>query len=313
MIVALAWAALRRHPFSMFWSALLAAVSASLVGAPVPAALAIWATASLLVITLWRTLEPLILKSLGCRAPSRLERERLDQALGTAPCDCAGLDRATAINGLDVVMLDTAEPWLGRGVRSLVISRALLDLLEDRAVHGLLSQAVAEVRSAGLAGELIVWLGNLPVLGAWLASRWLAQLGRLPALALGSSLEVPILLWPAGFIRWAGRFFGAAIVALFGSVLLSSGLAGPGLGLLLAWALVPGLHALLAWESRRVERLADQATIDAGLGWHLLEALETLAFAESLPPPDGLLGLLCRRATPLTTRADRVWRALAQS
>jgi hypothetical protein len=198
-------------------------------------------------------------------------------------------------------------------LRSLIVSRALLDLLEDRAVQGLLTQAVAEVRSASLAGVLVVWLGNVPLLSAWLLGRWLAQLGRLLAIAVGSSLVVPMLLWPVGFIRWSGRLFGAAIVALFGAALLSSGLAAPGLGLLLAWALVPGVQALLAWESRRAEQFADQATIDAGLGWQLLEALETLAFAESLPPPNGLLGLLCRRGCPLPARADRVWRALSLS
>ena len=86
-----------------------------------------------------------------------------------------------------------------------------------------------------------------------------------------------------------------------------------GLGLLLALARwVPGLQALLAWESRRTEHLADQATVAAGLGWQLLEALETLAFAESVPLPDGLLGVLCRRGSPLTARADRVWRALSR-
>jgi hypothetical protein len=77
--------------------------------------------------------------------------------------------------------------------------------------------------------------------------------------------------------------------------------------------LAHGQQALLAWESRRAEQLADQATVDAGLGWQLLEALETLAMAESVPPPDGLLGLFCRRGSPLNTRADRVWRALSKA
>jgi hypothetical protein len=100
---------------------------------------------------------------------------------------------------------------------------------------------------------------------------------------------------------------------LVGSALVSSGLAATGLGLLLGWPLGRGLRALLAWESRRAEHLADQATIDAGLGWQLLEALETLAFAESLAPPDGLLGVFCRRASPLNARADRVWRAVSRA
>ena len=299
MIVALAWAAVRRHPFSVSCSALLAALSASLFSTPAPLALVVWATASLCGITLWRALEPVILRRLGCRSPSWRERERLDRALVGAK--------------VEVVLLDAAEPWLGRGLRSLIVSRALLDLLEDRAIQGLLAQAVGEVRSAGLAGVLVVWLANLPLLSAWFVGRWLAQLGRLLAIAVGTSLVVPMFLWPAGFIRWGSRFFGVSIVVLLGSVLLSSGLAAPGLVLLLAWALVPGVQALLSWESRRAEHFADLKTIDAGLGWQLLEALETLALAESLPPPSGLLGLLCRRGSPLPARADRVWRALSRS
>jgi hypothetical protein len=299
MTVALAWAALRRHPFSMVCTALLAALSARLLGVPVPVVLATWATLSLFAVAVWHALEPITVRWLGCRSPSWLERERLDRALGAAR--------------LEVVVLDAAEPWFGRGLRSLVVSRALLDLLEDRAVQGLTAQAVGEVRSASLAGELEVWLGNLPLLTAYVVESWLLQLGRLLALLVGSCLVVPVLVWPTGFIRWAGRFFGSVLIALVGSALLSSGLAAPGLGLLVAWAVVPGLHALLAWESRRAERLADQATIAAGLGWQLLEALETLEFAESVPPPDGLLGLLCRRGSPLNTRADRVWRALSKA
>jgi hypothetical protein len=210
-------------------------------------------------------------------------------------------------------VFDAAEPRIGHGVRTVIVSRALFDLLEDRAIQGLLTQTVQEARSARLAGELAVWLGCLPLVVCQVVSGWLTQLGRLLALAVGSSLIVPILLWPTGFIRWAGRLFGAAIVLLLASALLANGMAPPALGLVFAWPLVLGLQALMAWESRRAERLADQATIDAGVGWQLLEALETLAFAESLPPPDGLLGLFCRRGSPLTTRADRVWRALSKA
>jgi hypothetical protein len=159
----------------------------------------------------------------------------------------------------------------------------------------------------------MVWLGNLPLVAGRVVAGWLVQLGRLLALVVGSSLVVPILIWPTGFIRWAGRLFGAIGVVLVGSALVSSGLAATGLGLLLGWPLGRGLRALLAWESRRAEHLADQATIDAGLGWQLLEALETLAFAESLAPPDGLLGVFCRRASPLNVRADRVWRAVSRA
>src|SRR5712692_267819 len=237
MTLTLARAAVRRHPLSMLFTALLVALFARFLYLPVPAILVAWATLSLLGITVWDALEPLILRWLGGRSPSWLERERLDRALGSVRPE--------------VVVLDAPEPWLGHGLRTLIVSRALLDLLEDRAVQGILTQAVHEVHCASLAGELAVWLGNLPLVIGRVLGVWLTQLGRLLALVVGSSLVVPILLWPTGFIRWAGRLFGLVGVVLLGSALLSSGLAAPGLGLLLGWPMVLGLQALLAWESRR--------------------------------------------------------------
>ena len=299
MIVALAWAAVRRHPLSILSAALLVALSARLVGMSVPLVLLAWAALSLFGIGVWYVLEPLVVLWLGCRSPSRLERERLDRALGSTPPE--------------VVVLDSADSWHGHGMRTLIVSGAVLDLLEDRAVQGLLTQAAQQVRLANLATELAVWLGSLPLVVGRVLGIWLTRLGRPLALVVGSSLVVPILLWPTGFIRWTGRFFGSVSVVLLGSALLSNGKAAAAFWLLLGWPLVRGLQALVAWESRRAERLADQATIDAGLGWQLLEALETLAFAESALPPDGLLGVFCRRGSPLNTRADRVWRTLSKA
>jgi len=291
--------AVLRHLLSIFYTALLLTLSASLASASAPLALLLWALAAVLSLATWRALEPFVLRRLGCRPPGHLERERLDPALGA--------------NRVEVLVLDAAQPWLGRGLRTLVISRALLDLLEDRALAGLLAQATIQVRAASLPGELLVWLGNLPLLCAWRLGRGLMQIGRFLSLVVGSSLVLPLVLWPDGFIRWAGRLFGASIVALLGSALLSSGLSAAGLGLLLAWLVVPGLQALLNWEARQAETAADDATCDAGQGWELLEALETLVWAESVPPPTAPLGWLCRSATPLTARADRIWRKLAQS
>jgi hypothetical protein len=195
----------------------------------------------------------------------------------------------------------------------VVVSTGLIDLLEDRALIGFLSQASLPVWTGAVAGELVVWLGNLPLVCAWFVGRGIAQVGRPLAVVVGASLVLPLALWPVGFTRWAGRLFGSAIVALLGIALVSSGFAAAGLGLLLGWAVAPGLQAVLAWEWRRTEASADHATIDAGLGWHLLEALETLIWAESAPGPGGLLGALCRSGAPLTDRADRLWRALSQA
>jgi hypothetical protein len=296
--LALVWRALRRYPFSVACSALLLTLSASLVDASVPLALLLWSLASLLSLATWHALEPFVLERLGCRRPSHLERERLEPAIGSVR--------------VEVLVLDAAQPWLGRGVGSLVVSRSLLDLLEDRALAGLLTQARQEVRAASRPGELVVWLGNLPLLGAWCLSRCLVQLGRLLAVVVGATLVLPLVVWPDGFTRWAGVLFGAAIVGLLGSALLSSGLSAAGLGLLLAWALVPALQRLLNWEARRAETAADDATLELGLGWELLEALEILAWTASLPPPQAPLGWLCRVTTPPTERAERLWRKLPQ-
>ncbi len=288
-----------RHLPSVVCTALLLSTSASLAGASVPLALLLWVVASLVSLATWRILEPFLLRHLGCRPPGHLERERLEPALAPA---C-----------VEVQILDAPQPWLVCGVRSLVVSRALLDLLEDRALAGLLAHATIQVGAASLSGELVVWLGNLPLAGAWCLSRGLVRLGRLLALVVGASLVLPLALCPDGFTRWAGRALGAILVGLLGSALLSSGVSAAGLGLLLAWAIVPGLQTLVDWETRRAETAADAATVESGRGWELLEALEILTWVESVPPPPFPLGCLHRAAAPLTDRADRIWRKLAEA
>ena len=297
MTLALISAALRRRPFTLLYAALLLAAFASLIGAPVPLALVAWFAASIAALELWHAAEPTILWRLGCCAPTHAERERIEASLGCVH--------------LEVLVLDSPRLWLGRGLRSLVVTRAALEVLEDRALVGVLYQAAAPAHCAAVAGQVVVWIGSLPILSASTASTGLALLGRLLALVVGNALVIPLLLWPEGFIRWAGRAFGALIVGLVGSVLLSSGLAAAGAALLLAWAIVPGLRALLAWEARQTERAADQATIAAGLGWELLEGLDTFALAEPMSAPSGLLGVLASAGAPLPVRAERIRRALS--
>jgi hypothetical protein len=321
-------------------AALLAIVSASLLGVQVPVALLLWVAGSVLGLQIWCVAESIVLRALGARVPNRLERARFAAATGlarpgqvpaflpnAAPAsspraaapgsDKVGLSVAAEAEaadlGMEVLVVDAAAPWLVHGLRNLVLSRAMLDLLEDRALAGLLAQAAAPLWSASVAGELIVWLGNLPLVAVWYVGRWLAQLGRVLAVVVGASLVLPLVLWPTGFTRWAGRLFGSVIVGLLGATLLSDGFAAAGLGLLVAWAVVPGLQALLAWEWRRAEANADQATIDAGLGPQLHEALEALSWLACIPRPDGKLRLLHRAGSPMATRAERVWRALSKT
>src|SRR3982074_2328651 len=98
MMVYLAWAALRRHPFSVVCTALLAIVSASLRGTPVPLALGLWAATSLFSVTIWYTVEPFILRRFGCRRPSPRERECLDPPLGGSH--------------VEIVVLEAPQTWL---------------------------------------------------------------------------------------------------------------------------------------------------------------------------------------------------------
>src|SRR5260370_16712407 len=70
MTFALVCAAFYRHPLSISCSALLAALSASLLGMSAPLVLLAWLAASLVALAAWHVLEPFALRRLGCRAPN---------------------------------------------------------------------------------------------------------------------------------------------------------------------------------------------------------------------------------------------------
>lgn len=297
MTLALLCAALRRRPFTLACTALLVLAASSLVGAPVVLAFVIWLAGGFTALELWHVLESVALRRRGFRPATCGESERFGASLGCGH--------------LQVLVLDEPQLWWGRGLRHLVVTRAVLDVLEDRALSGILFQTAAHGYSAAVAGQIVAWVGALPITSAWYAGRGLLLLGRWLASIVGHALVLPMVFWPIGFVRWAGFIFGAGLVAIVGSTLVSSGLAASGAALLLAWAIVPALRALLAWETRRAERSSDHATIAAGLGCELLEALETLSVAEPLPPPPaGLLGVLCPIGERLTQRADRIRAAL---
>ena len=299
MTLAFILAAIRRHPFSIAFTAPLLAAFASLLGASVPLALGGWAATVLVGCELWYAIEPLALRRLaGCRAPTHAERELLDQAI--------------TIAHLQPLIVETPGLVIGRAVRTLVVGRDLLEVADERALVGLLHQTCATVHRANIGGVLVVWSGNLPILGAYQVSRALAYLGQLLGVLVGESLLVPLVAWRYGFVSWSGRVFGSVLVGLLGSMLLSSGFAAAGAALLIAWAVVPGLQAVLDWEARRLEHAADRASVAAGFGAQLLEALELLLLTEPRETPLGLLGLVCRPGAPLATRADRIRNALSK-
>lgn len=297
MTFALTLAALRRHPISIAFTALLVIATANMLGVFAPLVLISWLGGGLLGLELWFALEPAVLQRVGhYRLPTHAERERLDAALGRSR--------------LEILIADTSDLAAARGLRCLVISRDLLEVLEDRALGGLLMQTAGSIHSANLAGVVLVWIGNLPLILAWCATRVVGQLGRLLAVVVGTSLVIPMVIWRDGFMRWFGRLFAAGILGLLGAALLSNGHAAAGAGLLLGWCIVPSLEAIVAWESRRVDRSADLLTVDEGFGPQLLEALEFLELADPFPSCEGLLSLLCLPGATLIDRADRIRRAL---
>jgi hypothetical protein len=300
MTFALTLAAIRRHPFGVIFTTLLAIVTASLLGVSTPLALGLWIVTSLTSLELWYAVEPLAMRRLGgCRTPTAAEQQRLEAVLGRSHTE--------------LLIAENAELTTVRGLRCLAIGRDVMDVLEDRALVGFLAQAAAQPHTANLAGCMLVWLGNAPLLVAWWTSRLVSQLGRLLALAIGASLVLPLIVCRDAYLRWAGLVLTSLLVGLCGTVLLSYGLAAAGAGLLLAWLLVPGLRTVLAWESRRAERSADQATIEAGFGLQLLEAVDFLALIEPCRPTSGLLSILSLPGSSMIERGRRLRRQLMPS
>jgi hypothetical protein len=297
---ALILAAMRRHPFSFGLTVALAILTASLVGSPTQVALSLWAAVTLAGTELWWALEPIALKRLaGYRKPTHIERQRVESALGPSH--------------LEVLVADTPELSAARCLRCLVVSRDLLDVFEDRALTGLLNQIALSMQSANLAGFALVWIGNAPLLVAWLVARLIGQFGRMLAVVMGTSLVLPLVFCRDIFLRWAGLLFTSVLVGLTGWALISAGHAPAGLGLVLAWLIVPLVRAILAWESRRLEATADRATVAAGYGAQLLEAVDFLALAEPLPVSDKFLRALCLPRSTSVERADRIRRALGEA
>lgn len=297
MTFALALAAIRRHVLGVVLTALITVVTASLLGVSVPLALATWSVTGVLCLELWYAVEPVLLCHIGeCRRPSAAEQHRVEALLGRTP--------------LDLLIADSTGFTAARGLRCLVIGRDLLDIFEDRAMCGFLVQVAVPLQAANLAGFILVWLGNLPLLMTWWLTRVIGQLGRLLALAVGTSLVLPIVVFRDAFLRWAGLVFTVVLVSLAGAVLLSYGFAAIGLGLLLAWLLVPSLRAVLAWESCRAERVADRVTIEAGYGVQLLEAVDLLTMIEPRKLGVGVLSMLSLPGRPTIERARWIRRHL---
>ncbi|HET6317429.1 MAG TPA: hypothetical protein VFG86_13290, partial [Chloroflexota bacterium] len=182
MLIALTWAALRRRPFSLICTILLGITWSAFLRVPAPAAMCVWVLTSLFVLELWLVFEPFILERLGCRSLAPREQDRLTELM-------------RHFNISVRIANDSSSLWVGGALRTVVVSRGAFEQLDDAALHGLVAQAALRQRSPILLREIVVWLGNAPILVAWCMGRGLALLGRLVALALGSALVLPLLLW----------------------------------------------------------------------------------------------------------------------
>lgn len=289
MTCVLTLTAIRRHLITFALTGVLLAFTANLLRIPVALCLAMWLGGTFVSLEAWYAVEPAALRWLWrCRAPSAAERQRVEPALGQRQLNLLITERDIAA---------------ARGLRCLVVSQDLLDLCEDRALSGLLNQVAAPVQAANLAGFAIVWSGSLLLRGAGLVTRVLGRLGELLALLVGKSLVVPLVVWRDGFVRWTGRLFASIGVGVVAAMLLINGYPALGFLLMIAWLAIPCLDALLAWESRASERVADRATVEAGYGFQLLEAVELLGLADSAVSPGGVLGILRRPGVPIVERA----------
>lgn len=243
--------------------------------------------------------ERLVLWLAGCRPLTHLERERLRHPAVSSESASAA-----------VVVCAHGDPWLLHCARRLVVSAGLLDLLEDRALTAYIAQAQQPVYLAAHVAETIVWSLAWPALTGWALVRLCSAVGRLLAIVVGCALLLPMIFWPDGFVRHAGVALGGVTLCC---VLLM--LAAGGQGHLVVLVIV----SLIAWrllgitqraEGCGVEDAADRATIEAGLGVALSEALDTLVWVEPIARPRGVLGLLFREGETLSTRAERLWRIL---
>src|SRR5690242_300895 len=83
MTLALTLTAIRRHLIAFVLTAVIATVTAGLLGLPVPLAISGWLIASAACFEVWYVLEPLALERLGgCRPPTATEQARIHAALG---------------------------------------------------------------------------------------------------------------------------------------------------------------------------------------------------------------------------------------
>ena len=206
--------ALRQRAASVFVSVLLVCLQSGLFGLPVWQGLVGWFSLWVLALVGWYVGEDWLLALAGCRPPTPPEHDRL---VAMYPH-----------THLRLRIDEDDATWVEAGLRTLLVSRGALEVLDDLELAGMLAQAEGRAKAATAAGQLLAWIGAAPLSTLQLAGRFVGQLGRVVAMELGALLVVPLIVWPDGFVRIAGAVFGALFVLIASCILAAGGLVGLG-------------------------------------------------------------------------------------
>src|SRR5262245_7241294 len=122
MVLDIIRAALRRRPFSVLVTLALVLIYAALLQVPAPLAVFGWAITSVFAVELWLLLERFVLARAGCAEPTPSERTRLEPWLSQL--------------ALQVRVADDPTVWIGSGLRTIVISRGALQVLDEPGIFG---------------------------------------------------------------------------------------------------------------------------------------------------------------------------------
>jgi Zn-dependent protease with chaperone function len=276
MLLSLCWSAVRGYRLSMLASASFLLAFSTIAGLPPWLPLVAWLASAIVLSAAWWVLEPSLLRLSGARRPGDREQETL-----TLPNQLP--------NPSAPILFVRDDPTIDirAGLRSIVVTRGLLEVLDQQQLGALVAHATAHIRAGDALGPVLVWLGALPMVALWCVTRGITHVSRLLAYLVGIALIVPALLFPVWFRTWFGGLLAAWITMIVGLWLVAVGLDGAngtftavGAGLLVAWLVVPGLRALAARDARRREPVADHVAIEAGLDEALESALEVIAIVE---------------------------------
>ncbi|HCG01494.1 MAG TPA: hypothetical protein DEV93_13230 [Chloroflexi bacterium] len=211
-------------------------------------------------------LEESLLRARGYRRLSQAEARRVAPLAQRA---------AKALNLGTLPRFATSDrqgrPDLFTGMRTIVLSKGLLDLLNDRELTAAIAHELAHWRRADVVGKMFIFCAGWPLFLWFELGRWMAVRDPLADVKAGDTV-----------ISGAQAISGTK---MFGSGGISTGGIFPLIGIILAlpaallisFVLVP----LMAKESRRSEYAADALVKHGGLGPDLIKVLRKVQFFEA--------------------------------